>query len=166
MRHRMKGRKLGRNGSHRKAMFRNMACSLIKSVRIDEDAEGQPKVPGRIITTWAKAKELRPFVEKLITIARKASAYQEAADAHCDGRRTQLGRVADVARLGEVERVEPGNRSGRGHAPPRVCGAAGSMRPSTFCSMNWPSGSPTVPADTRASSVWRRFAWAMPASRR
>jgi large subunit ribosomal protein L17 len=82
MRHRLKGRKLGRNGSHRKAMFRNMACSLIKSVRVDEDAEGQPKVPGRIITTWAKAKELRPFIEKLITIARKATSHQDAAEAH------------------------------------------------------------------------------------
>lgn len=78
----MKGRKLGRNGSHRKAMFRNMACSLIKSVRVDEDADGRQKVPGRIITTWAKAKELRPFVEKLITIARKAASHQDAAEAH------------------------------------------------------------------------------------
>ena len=82
MRHRVKGRKLGRNGSHRKAMFRNMACSLIKSVRVDEDNAERAKVPGRIITTLAKAKELRPFVEKLVTIARKAGPHQEAAQAH------------------------------------------------------------------------------------
>ena len=60
----MRGRKLGRNSSHRKAMFRNMACSLIRSVRVDEDDKQRPNVPGRIVTTVAKAKELRPFIEK------------------------------------------------------------------------------------------------------
>ena len=60
MRHRKHGRKLGRNASHRKALFRNMASHLIRSVRIDEDDEQKPKVPGRIVTTLAKAKELRP----------------------------------------------------------------------------------------------------------
>ncbi len=81
MRHRDRGRKLGRNASHRKAMFRNMACSLIRSVRPDEDDPQAPKVPGRIVTTLPKAKELRPFVEKLVTIARKAAPHQQAADA-------------------------------------------------------------------------------------
>ena len=56
MRHRKRGRKLGRNASHRKAMFRNMANSLFEHEQI--------------VTTVAKAKELRPFVEKLITVAR------------------------------------------------------------------------------------------------
>lgn len=79
MRHRIRGRKLGRNGSHRKAMFRNMAASLIGSLRPDEDSPTAPKTPGRIVTTVAKAKELRPFVEKLITIARRARAHEEAA---------------------------------------------------------------------------------------
>ncbi|MEW4488754.1 L17 family ribosomal protein [Thalassoglobus sp. JC818] len=79
MRHLMRGRKLGRNSSHRKAMFRNMAASLIKTVRIDEDAEGAPKVSGRIVTTVAKAKELRPFVERLVTIAKKAAPHEERA---------------------------------------------------------------------------------------
>ncbi|MCH2202380.1 MAG: 50S ribosomal protein L17 [Fuerstiella sp.] len=79
MRHRMRGRKLGRNASHRKAMFRNMATSLIRSVRVDEDDPQRPRVPGRIVTTVAKAKELRPFVEKLVTIARRAIAHEEAA---------------------------------------------------------------------------------------
>ena len=59
MRHRVAGRKLGRNASHRKAMFRNMATSLIRTVRIVEGEVGQPKVAGRIITTVPKAKELR-----------------------------------------------------------------------------------------------------------
>ena len=60
-------------------MFRNMATSLIRSVRVDEDDPHRPRVPGRIVTTVAKAKELRPFVEKLVTIARKAVVHEEAA---------------------------------------------------------------------------------------
>jgi large subunit ribosomal protein L17 len=79
MRHRVKGRKLGRNASHRKAMFRNMACSLIRSVRVDEDDKERPKVPGRIVTTLPKAKELRPFVEKLVTIGRKVAVIEKKA---------------------------------------------------------------------------------------
>lgn len=80
MRHRIRGRHLGRTSSHRKAMFRNMAVSLIRSVRADPEEYGSPKVAGRIVTTVAKAKELRPFVEKLITLARKSVPLQEAAD--------------------------------------------------------------------------------------
>ena len=91
MRHRMRGRKLGRNASHRKAMFRNMATSLIRSVRIDEEDPQRPRVPGRIVTTVAKAKELRPFVEKLVTIACKAAAYEEAAAEY----QTNAGRDTD-----------------------------------------------------------------------
>ena len=56
MRHRKAGRKLGRNSSHRKAMFRNMATSFLEH--------------GQITTTLAKAKELRSYVEPLITLAR------------------------------------------------------------------------------------------------
>ncbi len=80
MRHRVRGRHLGRTASHRKAMFRNMAVSLIKSVRPDEDDPQAPKVPGRIITTVPKAKEIRPFVEKLVTLARKSLPIQRKAD--------------------------------------------------------------------------------------
>lgn len=79
MRHRLRGRKLGRNSSHRKAMFRNMACSLIRTARVDEDDPQRPKVAGRIVTTSPKAKELRPFVEKLITLAKGAVAHEQAA---------------------------------------------------------------------------------------
>ncbi|MBW3541241.1 MAG: 50S ribosomal protein L17 [Planctomycetes bacterium] len=79
MRHKLRGRKLGRNASHRKALFRNMAASLIRTVRPDEDDEHAPAVPGRIVTTLAKAKELRPYVEKLVTMARKAVPHQERA---------------------------------------------------------------------------------------
>ncbi len=57
MRHRVGGRKLQRTSSHRAALFRNMAASLIKHEQIT--------------TTTAKAKELRPYVEKLVTLAKK-----------------------------------------------------------------------------------------------
>jgi large subunit ribosomal protein L17 len=56
MNHRIKGRKLGRNSAHRKALFRNLSVALIK-----HDA---------IKTTLPKAKELRPELEKVITIAK------------------------------------------------------------------------------------------------
>lgn len=79
MRHRCAGRKLGRNASHRKAMFRNMAVSLIRTLRSEEGAVGAPRVAGRIVTTVAKAKELRPFVEKLVTMGRKGWAITASA---------------------------------------------------------------------------------------
>ena len=56
MRHKLGGRKLNRTSSHRKAMFRNMAAALIKHEQIT--------------TTLPKARELRPYVEKLITLAK------------------------------------------------------------------------------------------------
>ena len=57
MRHRVGGRKLQRTSSHRTALFRNQSAALIKHEQI--------------MTTLAKAKELRPYVEKLITLAKK-----------------------------------------------------------------------------------------------
>ncbi len=57
MRHRVGGRKLQRTSSHRQALLRNMAAALIKHEQIT--------------TTTAKAKELRPYVEKLVTLAKK-----------------------------------------------------------------------------------------------
>lgn len=60
-------------------MLRNMAASLIRSIRNDPDEAGSPKVAGRIVTTVAKAKELRPFVEKLVTLAKKARPHETKA---------------------------------------------------------------------------------------
>jgi large subunit ribosomal protein L17 len=79
MRHRKAGRKLGRNASHRRALFRNMASQLIRSVRVDEEDETGPKVPGRIVTTLAKAKELRPYVEKLVTMGIRGAEHTAKA---------------------------------------------------------------------------------------
>jgi large subunit ribosomal protein L17 len=61
MRHRAKGRQLSRTSTHRRAMLNNMATSLFEH--------------GRVITTEAKAKELRPFAEKLITLARRGDLH-------------------------------------------------------------------------------------------
>ena len=80
MRHRNKGRKLGRNPSHQRALLRNLASALILTERDAEHDENAPKVKGRIVTTLPKAKEVRPLVEKCITIARKSLPHQEAAD--------------------------------------------------------------------------------------
>jgi len=79
MRHRKSGRKLNRNQSHRVSMFRNMATSLICAANPEEGEPNKPKVIGRIITTVEKAKELRPIVEKLITLGKRAIPHQDAA---------------------------------------------------------------------------------------
>ena len=57
MRHKISGRKLQRKTGHRNAMFRNMAAALIKHEQI--------------MTTLPKAKEMRPYIEKLITLAKR-----------------------------------------------------------------------------------------------
>ena len=61
MRHKKRGRGLGRNASHRKAMFRNMVTSLFKYEQIE--------------TTDAKAKELRPVAEKMISLAKRGDLH-------------------------------------------------------------------------------------------
>jgi large subunit ribosomal protein L17 len=87
MRHKKRGRKLGRNPSHQRALLRNLASALILTERDpelfaskDPKAPKAPKVPGRIITTLQKAKEVRPLLERCITIARRALPHQEAAE--------------------------------------------------------------------------------------
>lgn len=81
MRHKIKGRTLSRTASHRRAMFRNMAASMIKTLLPhDEESGNKAPVPGRIITTVAKAKELRPYIERLITLAKKSLPHQAKAN--------------------------------------------------------------------------------------
>jgi len=79
MRHRRKGRVLGRSPKHQRALLRSLATALFLTERDAEFDENAPKVKGRIITTISKAKEVRPLVEKCITIARRSLAAQEAA---------------------------------------------------------------------------------------
>ena len=82
MRHLRKGRVLGRSPSHRKALFSNLASAIFLTERTFTELDANaPKVPGRIITTLEKAKEIRPIVEKCITIARKGLAAEKAAEA-------------------------------------------------------------------------------------
>lgn len=82
MRHRRKGRVLGRSPSHQRALLKNLASALFLTERDAEDDENQPKVKGRIITTLQKAKEVRPLVERCITIARRTQEAQREADKH------------------------------------------------------------------------------------
>ena len=80
MRHRRLGRTLGRSPSHRKALFRNMTTALILTERPESELDDNaPKVKGRITTTLAKAKEVRPMVEKCVTIAKKGLVAERAA---------------------------------------------------------------------------------------
>ena len=82
MRHRRKGRKLGRNPKHQRALLKNLASALMLTERDAEFDDNQPKVKGRIVTTVSKAKEVRPLVEKCVTIARRSLAAEEAANQH------------------------------------------------------------------------------------
>ena len=74
MRHRLHGRKLGRTSSHRKAMLANMALALIKHEQIT--------------TTLPKAKELRPYVEKLVTLGKRGDLH---------ARRLLIAKIRDAA---------------------------------------------------------------------
>ena len=92
MRHQKTGRKLSRRKSHRTAMLANLAASLIKH--------------GRVRTTEAKAKEIRPFVERLITFAKRGTLHD---------RRTVYSRIRDgeaVQRLFDVIGPTFTNRQG------------------------------------------------------
>jgi large subunit ribosomal protein L17 len=85
MRHRKAGRKLSRNSSHRKAMFRNMATSLLLHERIQ--------------TTDAKAKELRKVVDRLITLGKRVTPEEiEAAEG-------EAKRLLEAKRLHAVRRA-------------------------------------------------------------
>jgi large subunit ribosomal protein L17 len=74
MRHRTAGRKFSRTSSHRKAMFANMSAALIKHEQI--------------VTTLPKAKDLRPIVEKLVTLAKRGDLH---------ARRQAVARIRDEA---------------------------------------------------------------------
>ena len=105
MRHRKKGRQLSRTRSHRKATLRNLATSLFRHERIE--------------TTTAKAKELRPFAERLITLARRGDVHARRLAATKIQDREVLGKLFDeiapryLERPGGYTRVlKLGNRKG------------------------------------------------------
>lgn len=105
MRHRLSGRQLGRNASHRKAMFRNMVTSLVEHELIK--------------TTLPKAKELRRFAEPLITLAKVDSvANRRLAFARLNNKEavgklfSQLGPRYNTRPGGYVRILKCGFRSG------------------------------------------------------
>jgi large subunit ribosomal protein L17 len=97
MRHRVGGRKLQRTSSHRAALFRNMAAALIKHEQIT--------------TTTAKAKELRPYVEKLVTLAKKGGL---------SNRRIAHSRIMDEAQERKLFEVIGPRYAGRNGGYTRV----------------------------------------------
>ena len=76
MRHLVAHRKLGRTSSHRKALLRNLCTSLVLNERV--------------ITTLPKAKELRPYVEKVVTLGRKANRARKAGQTEAALHATRL----------------------------------------------------------------------------
>jgi len=105
VRHRKKGRQLSRTRSHKKATLRNMATSLFLHERIE--------------TTTAKAKELRPYAERLITLARRGDVHSRRLAAMKIQDRDVLGKLFDdiapryMERPGGYTRVlKVGNRKG------------------------------------------------------
>jgi large subunit ribosomal protein L17 len=97
MRHRVGGRKLQRTSAHRLALFRNMSAALIKHEQIT--------------TTVAKAKELRPYVEKLITLAKKGGL---------SNRRLAHARLLDDAQLVKLFDVLAARYDGRNGGYTRI----------------------------------------------
>ena len=82
MRHRKQGRKLNRTASHRKAMFANMAASLIEHEQI--------------VTTLPKAKELRSVMDKLITLGKRGDLH---------ARRQAISKIRNVEQVGKLFEV-------------------------------------------------------------
>jgi large subunit ribosomal protein L17 len=88
MRHNVAHRKLGRVTEHRLALLRNQAIALLRHERIQ--------------TTIPKAKELRPFVERLITLAKRGVAAAEPAGKTLHARRMVLAEIPDTAVVGKL----------------------------------------------------------------
>ena len=82
MRHGFKGRRFNRTAEHRQAMFANMSAALVKHEQI--------------VTTLPKAKDLRPVVEKLVTLAKKGSLHARRQAMSVIRDETQLKKLFDV----------------------------------------------------------------------
>jgi len=105
VRHRNKGRQLSRTASHKKATMRNLATALFRHERIE--------------TTTAKAKELRPYAERLITLARRGDIHSRRLAGRKIQDRQVLGKLFDdiaprfTERPGGYTRIlKVGNRKG------------------------------------------------------
>ena len=175
MRHRRKGRTLGRFPSHQRALLKNLASALFLTERDAEDDDNKPKVKGRIVTTLEKAKEVRPLVEKCITLARRTLAAARGRRPVRNRCRTQQRPWRAVAQERQVEEVGRGHRSGRrrsasgaaaagrqaGRADPvrrrspRVRGSPGRVHP-RLC--GWPSPAWETPA---RGQFWSSSAFAI-----
>jgi large subunit ribosomal protein L17 len=106
MRHLVAHRKLGRTSAHRKSLLRNMATSLVLEERIE--------------TTLPKAKELRPFVEKAITLGKRANTADKPADV-VHARRLASTFFHAGNQTGQDRRPDGGYTHGR---PERTAGVA------------------------------------------
>ena len=97
MRHGNRGRKFNRTAAHRKAMFANLAAALIKHEQI--------------VTTLPKAKDLRPVVEKLITLAKKGGLH---------ARRQAISQIRDESQVSKLFEVLAGRYKDRNGGYTRV----------------------------------------------
>ena len=166
MRHRRKGRKLGRHPSHQRALLRSLATALFLTERDAEDDDNKPKVKGRIITTIEKAKEVRS--------AGRAVHHHRPPRLAAAGSRRPVGAehrapqrpVAAMARQRPVERVEPGDRAGGRRPPPRLAAAGRQAGGARSSSTRSPRASPIARAATPACCGWPSRAWATPAPAR
>jgi large subunit ribosomal protein L17 len=128
MRHRNAGRKLGVKTQHRNAMFANMAAALIKHEQIK--------------TTLPKAKELRPVVEKLVTLSRRG-----AKDLHA--RRQALSQIRDEAQVKKLFDVIGPRYAGRPAAIP----ACSRRDFATATTPRWPSSSSSTAIRTPKARI-------------
>ena len=113
MRHRKAHRKLGRTTEHRMSMLRNLATSLINSRE------------ERIVTTLPKAKELRPFIERAITLSRRAASL-EGNGSDADGLHLRR-QAASYFHAGNQAQAAANGRRGQPRAP-RTSGVAALQR--------------------------------------
>jgi large subunit ribosomal protein L17 len=97
MRHRFKGRRFNRTVPHRLAMFANMSAALIKHEQI--------------VTTLPKAKDLRPFIEKLVTLAKKGTLH---------ARRQAMSQIRDETQVKKLFDVLAGRYSTRSGGYARI----------------------------------------------
>ncbi len=164
MRHRRRGRKLGRTPSHQRALLRNLASALFLTERDAEGDDNAPKVKGRIITTLAEGQGSPPAGREV---------HHHRPPRACRPWTRPAGTAPQAERNTEAwktwrksdqwQQVERGHRPGRHRPPPLPACCWATSRPCGSCSRPSPRASPTAPAATPASCGWPSRAWATPA---